>query len=47
VITVEITAASAPFIELRPGTGVFTRQLLARGVPKEWLALVEYGSAII
>ena len=47
MITAEITAASAPVIELGPGTGVFTRQLLARGIPEERLALVEYGSAFI
>jgi len=28
---------SAPVIELGPGTGVFTRQLLARGIPEERL----------
>jgi len=42
-ITAEITAISAPVIELGPGTGVFTRALLARGVPEDKLALVEYG----
>jgi phosphatidylethanolamine/phosphatidyl-N-methylethanolamine N-methyltransferase len=47
MITAEITAASAPVIELGPGTGVFTRQLLARGIPEERLALVEYGSAFV
>ncbi|MGH8597512.1 MAG: phospholipid methyltransferase, partial [Gammaproteobacteria bacterium] len=30
-ITAEITPISAPVIELGPGTGVFTRALLARG----------------
>jgi phosphatidylethanolamine/phosphatidyl-N-methylethanolamine N-methyltransferase len=43
-VTAEITVASAPVIELGPGTGVFTRQLLALGIPEERLALVEYGS---
>jgi phosphatidylethanolamine/phosphatidyl-N-methylethanolamine N-methyltransferase len=47
VITAEITATSAPVIELGPGTGVFTRQLLARGIPEERLALVEYGSDFV
>jgi phosphatidylethanolamine/phosphatidyl-N-methylethanolamine N-methyltransferase len=42
-ITAEITPACGPVIELGPGTGVFTRALLARGVPEDKLALVEYG----
>lgn len=42
LITTEITPASAPVIELGPGTGVFTRALLARGVPPERLTLVEF-----
>ncbi len=40
-ITAEITPASAPVIELGPGTGVFTEALLQRGVPEDQLALVE------
>lgn len=44
LITAEITPASAPVIELGPGTGVFTRALIARGVPQEKLALVENAS---
>lgn len=44
LITSEITAASAPVIELGPGTGVFTRALIERGVPEEKLVLIEYGS---
>ncbi len=40
-ITAEITPASAPVIELGPGTGAVTRALLRRGVPEERLALVE------
>ncbi len=31
-------------IEFGPGTGAFTRALLARGIPEEDLTLVEYGS---
>ncbi|WP_034607889.1 class I SAM-dependent methyltransferase [Megalodesulfovibrio gigas] len=42
-MTAEIQCESAPVIELGPGTGVFTRALLARGVPQEHLILVEYG----
>lgn len=44
LITREITPASAPVIELGPGTGVFTQKLLERGVREEDLTLVEYGS---
>ena len=43
-ITREITPASAPVIELGPGTGAFTQRLLERGVPEDRLALIEYGS---
>lgn len=42
-MTAEITPVCCPVIELGPGTGVFTRALLARGVPEDKLALVEYG----
>lgn len=37
----EITPASGPVMELGPGTGVFTRALLARGVREEDVTLVE------
>lgn len=40
-MTAAIAPASAPVIELGPGTGVFTRALLARGVPENRIALVE------
>jgi phosphatidylethanolamine/phosphatidyl-N-methylethanolamine N-methyltransferase len=41
LITSEITAKSAPVLELGPGTGVFTRSLLARGLQQSQLILVE------
>lgn len=41
LITAEIGPCSGPVIELGPGTGVFTRALLARGIPEDELALVE------
>jgi phosphatidylethanolamine/phosphatidyl-N-methylethanolamine N-methyltransferase len=41
LIAREITAASGPIIELGPGTGVFTRAVLARGVKEENMTLVE------
>lgn len=42
-ITREISPSSAPVVELGPGTGAFTERLIARGVPEDRLALVEYG----
>jgi phospholipid N-methyltransferase len=42
-ITSEISPASAPVIELGPGTGAFTQRLIERGVPEDRLALIEYG----
>lgn len=43
LITSEIGPVHAPVIELGPGTGVFTRALLARGVRESDLTLVEFG----
>ncbi|HTQ30316.1 MAG TPA: hypothetical protein VMI53_03825 [Opitutaceae bacterium] len=43
-ITAGITPDCAPVIELGPGTGVFTRELLARGIPEADLALIESGA---
>lgn len=47
LITSEITPASAPVIELGPGTGVFTRKLLQKGVPPQDLTVIEYGSEFV
>jgi phospholipid N-methyltransferase len=44
MITREITPASAPILELGPGTGAFTYYLLQRGVRQQDLTLIEYGS---
>ena len=41
MITAHINHLDGPVIELGPGTGVFTRALLARGVPPHRLALIE------
>jgi phospholipid N-methyltransferase len=47
LIAREITAASGPLIELGPGTGVFTRALLARGVREDHLTLIECRSDFV
>jgi phosphatidylethanolamine/phosphatidyl-N-methylethanolamine N-methyltransferase len=44
LITKEITSENGPILELGPGTGAFTYQLLKRGVRQEDLTLIEYGS---
>ncbi len=41
LITASIEPGCAPVIELGPGTGVFTRALLARGIREEELVLIE------
>lgn len=43
LIVSEVSAETGPILELGPGTGVFTRALLARGVAEENLALIESG----
>ena len=44
LITRDIAPDDGPVLELGPGTGVFTKALLARGVSERDLTLVEYGS---
>lgn len=44
LITKEIVPSDGPVLELGPGTGVFTRALIERGVCESDLTLVEYGS---
>jgi phosphatidylethanolamine/phosphatidyl-N-methylethanolamine N-methyltransferase len=44
LMTREIGPFTGLVIELGPGTGVFTRKLLARGVVPEDLTLIEYGA---
>ncbi|MDB6131988.1 MAG: methyltransferase protein [Verrucomicrobiales bacterium] len=41
VITAGISRSTGPVLELGPGTGVFTRALVAKGVPEENLTLLE------
>ncbi|MFN3525443.1 MAG: class I SAM-dependent methyltransferase [Paracoccus sp. (in: a-proteobacteria)] len=43
IITSEITPAHGPVLELGPGTGVFTRALIDRGVDPADLTLIEFG----
>jgi phospholipid N-methyltransferase len=47
IMTQEIAALDGPIIELGPGTGVFTRALLARGISESDLTLVEYGPEFV
>ncbi len=47
LMTQEITAQTGPVLELGPGTGVFTRALLGRGVRQQDLTLIECGSEFI
>jgi phosphatidylethanolamine/phosphatidyl-N-methylethanolamine N-methyltransferase len=41
IMTSEISLCDAPILEFGPGTGVFTRQLIQKGIPQEKLVLVE------
>lgn len=47
IMTREIAVLDGPIIELGPGTGVFTRALLARGVSEADLTLIEFGPEFI
>ena len=44
LMTSEIRPGDGPVLELGPGTGVFTRALLQRGIPASELTLVEAGA---
>ena len=43
-ITQEISSDTGPILELGPGTGVFTKLLLERGVKPNDIAAIEFGS---
>lgn len=47
LMTREITVASAPVIELGPGTGVFTKALVEKQVAEADLTLVEFSEAFV
>ncbi|WP_172331025.1 class I SAM-dependent methyltransferase [Mangrovicoccus sp. HB161399] len=47
IMTKEIDPGAGPVIELGPGTGVFTRALVARGVPESDLTLLEFGPEFV
>lgn len=47
LITREITPQTGPVLELGPGTGVFTYELLKRGVRQQDLTLIEYSADFI
>ncbi|WP_064697414.1 class I SAM-dependent methyltransferase [Rhizobium aegyptiacum] len=44
LMTAEISPSNGPVLELGPGTGVFTRALLARGLQPSDLTLIEFGA---
>ena len=44
LITSEVSAQTGPVLELGPGTGVFTRALIDRGVHQRDLTLIEFGA---
>lgn len=41
LMTQKISPKTVPVLELGPGTGVFTRALIARGVPEDQITMVE------
>jgi phospholipid N-methyltransferase len=47
VMTRELAPDAGPILELGPGTGVFTRALLARGIAEASLTLVEYEAEFV
>lgn len=47
LITQELDGNCGPVIELGPGTGVFTRAIIARGVAEQDLVLVEMGREFV
>ena len=47
IMTRDLNPASAPVIELGPGTGAFTDALIRRGIPEDRLALIETGSNFV
>jgi phospholipid N-methyltransferase len=47
LMTSEVLPSDGPVLELGPGTGAFTRALLARGVRESDLTLVENGSEFL
>lgn len=47
IITGELTSQSGPLVEFGPGTGVFTRAILARGIPPEQVYCLELDSAFV
>lgn len=47
LITSEVGPSHAPILELGPGTGVFTRALLERGLTEDDLTLIEYGEDFV
>lgn len=47
LMTQEIEPFDGPIVELGPGTGVFTRALLARGIAESELTLIEFGGEFL